>query len=202
MEMGENVMMEEGMIDWDDESEDISFDVGSVTSIESFMQNDPGYITRVIFDKQYFWIFSDGNEEYKKIPIFIAFNEEKPIVGESAKELFETKPSFVVYDLIEICSNMNEPVVTNPKWSFSVKNDSDGALSFFFESINGFTKSSPDFLIAIILKHCLRLVKQKTGEKINELFIAFNFPNPSDQLKNVFYEAAKLLPLKPEIVFC
>uniref|UniRef100_A0AC34G2T9 Uncharacterized protein n=1 Tax=Panagrolaimus sp. ES5 TaxID=591445 RepID=A0AC34G2T9_9BILA len=180
-------------IGWDD-TDEIDFDVGSVTSIESFMQNDPGYKTRVIFDKQYFWILSDGNEEYEKVPIYIAFNEEKPIVGEAAKVLFETQPSFVVYDLIEICSSMNEKT-SNLNWSFSLKNDSDGILSFFFESINGSTKSTPDFLVAIILKHCLRLVKQKTGEKVNELFIAFNFPNPSDELKNVFQDAAKLLPL-------
>uniref|UniRef100_A0A914PQ84 Uncharacterized protein n=1 Tax=Panagrolaimus davidi TaxID=227884 RepID=A0A914PQ84_9BILA len=191
-------------IEWNNSDDDDSmnaFEVGSITSIESFMENDPGYKIRVIFDKQYFWIYAEDSREYEKIPIFIAFNETKPIVGDAAKRLHETQPSFVVYDLIEICSNLKE-LKTDQNWPFTLKNDSDGIFSFFFESINGSTKSTPDFLLAIILKHCLKLIKQKTGEKINELFICFNFPNPTTELKNIFMEAAKLLPLKPKIVFC
>lgn len=35
-----------------------------------------------------------------KTPIYIAFHEQKPVVGRKAKELLDSKPNFVVYGII------------------------------------------------------------------------------------------------------
>uniref|UniRef100_A0A914PPN8 Uncharacterized protein n=1 Tax=Panagrolaimus davidi TaxID=227884 RepID=A0A914PPN8_9BILA len=164
---------------------------------------------QMIIDKQNFAVSYYANgKEYNvndsegeaKTPIYIAFTENKPIIGKSAMEIFKEKPKFVVFDLIKLCSVSTEDIC-NPKWGFKLSKEEEtgDSLCLTFETLEGEKESTVEFLLALILKNGKERIKKETGKKFEEIEIKFNGFSPNETLKKNFTEAAKLL--KINIVF-
>uniref|UniRef100_A0A914P5I9 Uncharacterized protein n=1 Tax=Panagrolaimus davidi TaxID=227884 RepID=A0A914P5I9_9BILA len=163
---------------------------------------------RIIFDKQNFsvCIVKDDKETIitnsnglDKTPNYIAFTEEKPIVGKAALEMFNEKPDFVVFDLIKLCSITSEDVM-NPKWKFTLSKDEDGTIMVTMQTINGERKSSVAFLLAIVFKYALKIAKNENGKKVKNVEIKFVGFEPNETLKKNFIEAGNLMNVKT--TFC
>uniref|UniRef100_A0AC34FWP3 Uncharacterized protein n=1 Tax=Panagrolaimus sp. ES5 TaxID=591445 RepID=A0AC34FWP3_9BILA len=161
---------------------------------------------RFVFDKQTFTACIVKDEEkivvtsndLEKIPIYIAFIDKKPVIGKVAKEVYAANPKVVVFDLIKLCSITNADVM-NPKWGFKIEKE-DESLMVTVETVEGERRSSVEFLLALILKHGLQIIKNKTGKKMDKIEICFDGFTPNEILKKNFIEAAALI--KSEIVFC
>uniref|UniRef100_A0A914PL03 Uncharacterized protein n=1 Tax=Panagrolaimus davidi TaxID=227884 RepID=A0A914PL03_9BILA len=164
---------------------------------------------QMIFDKQNFSVsyFANGKEynindldEVVKTPIYIAFTEEKPIIGKSAMEVYKEKSKFVVFDLIKLCSVSTEDIC-NPKWGFKLSKEGEkgDSLCLTFETLEGEKYTTVEFLLALVLKNGKDRVKKETGKKFEEVEIKFDGFSPNEILKKNFIEAAKLL--KINIVF-
>uniref|UniRef100_A0A914P405 Uncharacterized protein n=1 Tax=Panagrolaimus davidi TaxID=227884 RepID=A0A914P405_9BILA len=107
-----------------------------------------------------------------KIPLYISFMEKKPVIGESAAKVAEKNPDFVVYDLMKICSIKFENA--DPKWPFKLIRNYNNEMLVEFETSNGPRRAGPDFLLAIVFNHCLKLIEKETGEKLEEIGIEFD----------------------------
>uniref|UniRef100_A0AC35GB80 Uncharacterized protein n=1 Tax=Panagrolaimus sp. PS1159 TaxID=55785 RepID=A0AC35GB80_9BILA len=164
---------------------------------------------QMVFDEQHFSVsyFTDGKEHIvndsngeAKTPIYIAFTEEKPIIGKSAMEMYSEKPKFVVFDLIKLCSVLTEDIC-NPKWEFKLSKEEEtgDSLVLAFETFEGEKYSTVDFLLAFILKNGKERIKKETGKKFEEIEIKFDGFSPNEILKKKFIEAGKLL--KTNILF-
>uniref|UniRef100_A0A914QK91 Uncharacterized protein n=1 Tax=Panagrolaimus davidi TaxID=227884 RepID=A0A914QK91_9BILA len=165
---------------------------------------------QMIFDKQNFSVsyFANG-KEYNvydsdgetKTPIYIAFTEEKPIIGKSAMDIYSEKPKFVVFDLIKLCSVSTEDIC-NPKWGFKLSKEEEtgDSLCLAFETFEGEKFSTVEFLLAFVLKNGKERIKKETGKKFEEVEIKFNGFSPNEILKKNFIEAAKLLKINTVFV--
>uniref|UniRef100_A0AC34GTB3 Uncharacterized protein n=1 Tax=Panagrolaimus sp. ES5 TaxID=591445 RepID=A0AC34GTB3_9BILA len=162
--------------------------------------------TKFIFDKQNFSVIAckSGSERamknhdgLDKTPTYIAFVEKKPIIGKAAMEAYGSKPKFVVSDLMKLCS-ISSTDVMNPKWGFRLSKEND-TIMVTMQTVDGERKSSATFLLALILKEALSIVKKDTGEKLEQVEIGFDGLAPNNILKKNFVEAGKLV--KVDIVF-
>uniref|UniRef100_A0A914YRT1 Uncharacterized protein n=1 Tax=Panagrolaimus superbus TaxID=310955 RepID=A0A914YRT1_9BILA len=133
-------------------------------------------------------------DELKKTPLYISFNEKKPIIGKSALKLYETKPAFVVFDLIRISSISNADL-QNPKWGFKLEKENE-SMMVTVNTFEGERRTSVDLLLALILKHARLLVKNEIGKKMDEIEVEFNSFIANDMLKKNFIEAGKLINVK------
>uniref|UniRef100_A0AC34FG85 Uncharacterized protein n=1 Tax=Panagrolaimus sp. ES5 TaxID=591445 RepID=A0AC34FG85_9BILA len=136
---------------------------------------------QMIFEKQNFSVkfLEDGFENIlvdsdglEKTPIYIAFNEEKAVVGKAAMETFAENPKFVVFDLIKLCSISNASNL-NPKWGFSLSKE-DESIIVTMQTAEGEKKSTTAFLLALILKNGKDRIKKETGKKVKEIEIKFD----------------------------
>uniref|UniRef100_A0AC34G347 Uncharacterized protein n=1 Tax=Panagrolaimus sp. ES5 TaxID=591445 RepID=A0AC34G347_9BILA len=163
---------------------------------------------RIVFGKQNFAIFVkeagsgfrmiEGADGLDGTPIYIAFTGEKPIVGHAAKELYNTKPEYVVFDLVKLCSITSADLMSQ-KWGFSVSKD-DNTIMVTMQTPDGEMKSSVALLLAIIIRHALKVIKNETGKKLNKTEIEFCSFAPNDVLKQTFIDAGKFMGI--EIEFC
>uniref|UniRef100_A0AC34FM17 Ku domain-containing protein n=1 Tax=Panagrolaimus sp. ES5 TaxID=591445 RepID=A0AC34FM17_9BILA len=162
-------------------------------------------VARIIFSKQTFAVYVKENgivrgikNDMDGIPLYIAFTEKKPIVGQSAKELYDKKPESVIFDLIKLCSTSNANIM-NPKWAFRFLKENN-CLMVNVHTVDGEKNSSVDLLMALILRHAMKIIKNETGKKMNKIEIEFRGFSPNDILKQTFINAGKLM--EAEIKFC
>uniref|UniRef100_A0A914PIN6 Uncharacterized protein n=1 Tax=Panagrolaimus davidi TaxID=227884 RepID=A0A914PIN6_9BILA len=165
--------------------------------------NDAIEKVRFVFEKQHFSVFvyfENGNiDSNEKTPIYIAFNEKRPIIGKAAFEVYSKKPQFVVFDLIKLCSISNSDII-NPKWGFKLENDENESIMVEFETLEGPRRSKVEFLLALILKKGLENIsKNGIGKDVEKIEIGFNGIELNEILENNFINAGKLL--KTDIVF-
>uniref|UniRef100_A0AC35FDE3 Uncharacterized protein n=1 Tax=Panagrolaimus sp. PS1159 TaxID=55785 RepID=A0AC35FDE3_9BILA len=163
---------------------------------------------RLVFDKQNFVVFgrNDDKEEIirtangaDKTPIYIAFTEKKPVFGKTAMDVYGHKPNLVVFDLIKLCSISNADIM-NPKWGFRLEKEENESIMVTIETVEGERRSSVEFLLALILKHGLEIIKNGIGKKMGQIEIGFvDGFSPNEILKKNFIEAGKLI--KTDIVF-
>uniref|UniRef100_A0AC35FWB5 Uncharacterized protein n=1 Tax=Panagrolaimus sp. PS1159 TaxID=55785 RepID=A0AC35FWB5_9BILA len=158
---------------------------------------------RVVFYPKHFSVyFQNKNKESiledfddsKKIPLYISFNEKKPIIGNPALKLYSTKPKFVVFDLIKL-SCISNIESANPKYKFKLDKE-DETFMITVETFEGERRLSVQFLLALILKHALLLVKNETGKKMEEMEIEFDSVSENEILKKNFEDAGKLINVK------
>uniref|UniRef100_A0AC34FEU7 Uncharacterized protein n=1 Tax=Panagrolaimus sp. ES5 TaxID=591445 RepID=A0AC34FEU7_9BILA len=158
---------------------------------------------RVVFDQHNFSVYLQNKnkeciledfDELKQTPLYISFQTKKPIIGKSALKLCEKKPEFFVFDLIRLSSISNADL-TNPKWGFKIEKEND-TMMVTFDTFEGERRTSVEFILALILKHALTLVKNEIGKKMEEIEIEFNGFTANEMLKKNFVEAGKLLKVK------
>uniref|UniRef100_A0AC34GTW7 Uncharacterized protein n=1 Tax=Panagrolaimus sp. ES5 TaxID=591445 RepID=A0AC34GTW7_9BILA len=163
---------------------------------------------KIVFTPKYFSIYlMDYRKEEKvikdsagctEIPLYISFLEKKPVVGEAALKIMEENPTFVVYDLMKLCSTNFDKA--DPKWPFKISKDSNDATFIELETFEGFRVSEPDFLMAIIFKSCLKMIKKEIGETMEEVEIEFKDVGSKDEYVATFTEAAEKVNLKLKFV--
>uniref|UniRef100_A0A914QE87 Uncharacterized protein n=1 Tax=Panagrolaimus davidi TaxID=227884 RepID=A0A914QE87_9BILA len=159
---------------------------------------------KIVFTQDYFSvrILENGGEQkmindsdgIAKIPLYISFMEKKPVIGEAAVKCAEKNPNFVVYDLMKLCSNNFDKV--DPKWSFKLNRNCNNEMSVEFETSNGPRKASPDFLLAIIFNHCMKLIEKETGKKMEEIGIEFEGLEKNEIIASCFEKAGKKINVK------
>uniref|UniRef100_A0A914YVH1 Uncharacterized protein n=1 Tax=Panagrolaimus superbus TaxID=310955 RepID=A0A914YVH1_9BILA len=164
-------------------------------------------VARIVFTKQTFAVYVKENGIVRGIesgggsdgiPIYIAFTDKKPIVGQSAKELYSSKPESVVFDLIKLCSTSIADIM-NPKWGFRFLEENK-CLMVNVHTADGEKNSSVDLLLALILRHALKIIKNETGKKLNKIEIEFRCFSANNIIKKTFINAGKLMEV--EINFC
>uniref|UniRef100_A0AC34GM70 Uncharacterized protein n=1 Tax=Panagrolaimus sp. ES5 TaxID=591445 RepID=A0AC34GM70_9BILA len=89
----------------------------------------------------------------------------------------------------------------NPKWGFVVSKKND-TMMVTVETEEGERQSSVDFLLALILKHGIKIFegKKNHGKNVQKIEIEFNGFCANQTLKQTFEKAAENLNL--QIVFC
>uniref|UniRef100_A0A914PNC5 Uncharacterized protein n=1 Tax=Panagrolaimus davidi TaxID=227884 RepID=A0A914PNC5_9BILA len=98
--------------------------------------------------------------------LFISFNEEKPKYFEDAIKVFETKPSFVVYDIIKILSTSPDYVDPDSDWKFTLTKDVNNPVLLEFDNFDGTKKAaSPQLLLALLIKQHVKAITAKIGSK-------------------------------------
>uniref|UniRef100_A0A914Q7I0 Uncharacterized protein n=1 Tax=Panagrolaimus davidi TaxID=227884 RepID=A0A914Q7I0_9BILA len=138
---------------------------------------------------------SDGST---KIPLYISFMEKKPVIGESAAKVAEKNPDFVVYDLMKLCSINFENA--DPKWPFKLIKNYNNEILVEFETSNGPRRAGPDFLLAIVFNHCLKLIEKETGEKLEEIGIEFEGFEKKEDFVPCFMKAVEKINVKPNFL--
>ena len=68
------------------------------------------------------------------------------------------------------------------------------------QTANGEHRSSTAFILSMVFRHALKLIKNETGKSIQSLQIKFDGFNPNEVLKDTFEKAGKLS--KTNILFC
>ena len=84
----------------------------------------------------------------------------------------------------------------DPQWKFKMIRDSKNGFLVEMDTFRGRRKSEMDFLIAILLQKCLKLISNETGEKVNELEVEFKVPDNEDNLTFKFLKAAERIDIK------
>uniref|UniRef100_A0AC35GED9 Uncharacterized protein n=1 Tax=Panagrolaimus sp. PS1159 TaxID=55785 RepID=A0AC35GED9_9BILA len=139
-------------------------------------------MAKIVFAHDHFsvYVMEDGEGEKMiknsdgstKISLYISFMEKKPVIGESAAKVAEKNPDFVVYDLMKLCSiNFKN---ADPKWPFKLIKNYNNEMLVEFETSNEPRRAGPEFLLAIVFNHCLKLIEKETGEKLKEIGIEFD----------------------------
>uniref|UniRef100_A0A914Y2P2 Uncharacterized protein n=1 Tax=Panagrolaimus superbus TaxID=310955 RepID=A0A914Y2P2_9BILA len=117
--------------------------------------------------------------------------------------MVETKPSFVVYDLLKIMSMPPTEIDIDETWHFNFTKDSDDQTLIEFDNFNGQkSAASPKFLMALLLKQHLKAIKNVTGEKPRELGFCLFKVDDSDKerLKNQIIESFELLKIESQFI--
>uniref|UniRef100_A0A914Y525 Uncharacterized protein n=1 Tax=Panagrolaimus superbus TaxID=310955 RepID=A0A914Y525_9BILA len=179
----------------DSETSDITEKLGKNLNIKNpvekakiiFGKND---FSIMIWEKGSMKTLKDSNG-FTKIPYYIAFDEEIPVFGEAAKEVLKTKPTFVVYDLLKLScmENVNEK---DSIWPFNVTKNAEGDIMVDFDTFRGRRKTRPGFLLALLVKYCLKLITDETGgDLLTDLEVGFNGLDTENKLIFNILEAAK-----------
>uniref|UniRef100_A0AC35GI59 Uncharacterized protein n=1 Tax=Panagrolaimus sp. PS1159 TaxID=55785 RepID=A0AC35GI59_9BILA len=135
--------------------------------------------------------------------LYISFDEEKQKFGETASAMLETKPSFVVYDLIKIMSMPPGEIDIDETWHFSIKEDSENPVLIEFDNFDGEKSSaSPAFLLAILLKQHLKAIKNEIGGKPKKIGFCFFKVDDSvkERLKNEIVKSFELLKVESQFI--
>uniref|UniRef100_A0AC34FEJ8 Uncharacterized protein n=1 Tax=Panagrolaimus sp. ES5 TaxID=591445 RepID=A0AC34FEJ8_9BILA len=132
--------------------------------------------------------------------MFLNFNQEKPSFGQKAFDLFQTKPDSAVYDLIKIMSMPSSAIKVNPKWNFKVTEDAEHGVLLDFASHDGDRRAaSPSFLMAIMLKEHIKVIKKESGTKPEVLGFSvlkgFN-EEEKERIKQQIEESCRLLSVE------
>uniref|UniRef100_A0AC34FC51 Uncharacterized protein n=1 Tax=Panagrolaimus sp. ES5 TaxID=591445 RepID=A0AC34FC51_9BILA len=159
---------------------------------------------KIIFTQTHFSIFivKDGKKKVIKdsngstnIPLCISFVEDIPIVGKKAEESLLTQPTFVVYDLMKLCS---KDVLKNkdPKWPFKLRKNSKTIFLVEFDTVSGRRKKAADVFIKVILIFCLELIEKESGKNFKEIGIEFEGFGNQEDLCECFLKAADRINMK------
>uniref|UniRef100_A0A914QKC2 Uncharacterized protein n=1 Tax=Panagrolaimus davidi TaxID=227884 RepID=A0A914QKC2_9BILA len=102
-----------------------------------------------------------------KIPTFISFHDDMPlIIGDEAIPIASQYPSFVVYDILKLAkmpSSNSSTFKIDKKWGFKVVKDLNENLQIIFDTWRGRRKATPQFLLAILFNHLLKLATKQIG---------------------------------------
>uniref|UniRef100_A0A914PTJ1 Uncharacterized protein n=1 Tax=Panagrolaimus davidi TaxID=227884 RepID=A0A914PTJ1_9BILA len=145
--------------------------------------------------------------------LFISFCDKKQKYGFAAAEDYRKNPNFVVFgmlqffllsknfavlDLIKIMSMLpNSKIEADPSWGFTFTENAENPLLIQFDNFDGNKKAaSPAFLMAMLLKHHLKIIKSEIGEKPKELgfWLLDKFKaDEKERIKNGIKDACTLL---------
>uniref|UniRef100_A0A914PXM6 Uncharacterized protein n=1 Tax=Panagrolaimus davidi TaxID=227884 RepID=A0A914PXM6_9BILA len=130
--------------------------------------------------------------------LFISFCDKKPKYGFAAAEDYRENPTFVVFDLRKIMSVLpNIKIDTDPRWGFTFTENSKNPLLIQFDNFDRNTKAaSAAFLMAMLLKHHLKIIKSEIGEKPKELgfwFLDKFKAEEKERIKSGIKDACELL---------
>uniref|UniRef100_A0AC34FST2 Uncharacterized protein n=1 Tax=Panagrolaimus sp. ES5 TaxID=591445 RepID=A0AC34FST2_9BILA len=119
--------------------------------------------------------------------LYIAFDEEKPKYRNQAIKVLKRKPTFVVYDLLQIMASKEND---DFNWKFKITKDDENPILIEFDNFDGNkTAATPEFLMALFLKDHIKAIKHEIGTKPTE--IGFVFFDKKDKLKCDDYSMLK-----------
>uniref|UniRef100_A0A914PTG3 Uncharacterized protein n=1 Tax=Panagrolaimus davidi TaxID=227884 RepID=A0A914PTG3_9BILA len=136
--------------------------------------------------------------------LLIAFDKEEISYCNDAIETYRTKPSFVICDLLKIMSMPINEVLAIKTLDFSITKDSENPVIFEFDNFDGTKKfSTPAFLMALLLKQHIKVIKNEMNEKPKML--CFCFPSESivenrKRIEKYIEESCKLLKISCEFL--
>uniref|UniRef100_A0A914QCC6 Uncharacterized protein n=1 Tax=Panagrolaimus davidi TaxID=227884 RepID=A0A914QCC6_9BILA len=135
----------------------------------------------------------DCNGDSFIIPYISFYN--KFIIGKDAIEMKMKHPKFVVYDLFKIIEIIHTGASPDPTWEFSIQKNSEGTSVVIFDTWRGQRKATPQFLMAILINHLLKLAKNYIGFKPKDFKVKLNIPstNNMDALKKCVSGACEFL---------
>uniref|UniRef100_A0A914Y2V5 Uncharacterized protein n=1 Tax=Panagrolaimus superbus TaxID=310955 RepID=A0A914Y2V5_9BILA len=154
-------------------------------------------------------VYNEDSGEYEALEewngdegaqLFISFDEEKPKYCDEAAEVYDIKPSFVVYDLVKIMSIPPKNLkAERSHWCFRITKDDKNPVLIEFDNFDGTKKAaSPEFLMALLLKQHLKVITAKLGTKQKHL--SYAFPDLTDKEYNrvigSLHKASKLINVK------
>uniref|UniRef100_A0A914QBW0 Uncharacterized protein n=1 Tax=Panagrolaimus davidi TaxID=227884 RepID=A0A914QBW0_9BILA len=113
--------------------------------------------------------------------------------------MFNVKPEYVVYDIIQLCSN-SSLIFVNPKWKFTLSKSDDSSLMITFKTFDGERQANPMILLAMIIKDGINKIQKEINAILDEIEIGFDGFIPNKFLKQNFEKAAERL--KIGISFC
>uniref|UniRef100_A0AC35GDV8 Uncharacterized protein n=1 Tax=Panagrolaimus sp. PS1159 TaxID=55785 RepID=A0AC35GDV8_9BILA len=131
--------------------------------------------------------------------LLIAFDKEEISYCNDAIETYRTKPSFVICELLHIMSMPIKEVLAIKSTNFSITKDSENPIIFEFDNFDGTKKlSTPAFLMALLLKQHIKVIKNEMNEKPKKL--CFYFPMESNvenrkRIEKYIEESCKLLKI-------
>uniref|UniRef100_A0AC34FCY8 Uncharacterized protein n=1 Tax=Panagrolaimus sp. ES5 TaxID=591445 RepID=A0AC34FCY8_9BILA len=136
-----------------------------------------------------------GNE------LLIAFDKEKPSYCTEAVATIRSKPTFVVSDLLNVMSKSSaKPFYP---FGFKITEDSENPVLIEFDNFDGTRKvATPVFLMALLLKQHIKMIKNETVEKPAK--IGFCLPLEKDAVKQMHLQnqiKESFTALKSEGVF-
>uniref|UniRef100_A0A914PZ05 Uncharacterized protein n=1 Tax=Panagrolaimus davidi TaxID=227884 RepID=A0A914PZ05_9BILA len=152
----------------------------------SFIVSNTEYFGRIGFINIMSW---NNNEGLYGEDLYISFDKEKPKFRNEAFKVLKEKPTFVVYDLLDILASKIDNFHTRPYWQFSITKDEENPILIEFDNFDGSRKhATPQFLIALLIKDHLKVIKEEIGEKPAEIGVVF-----VDKYKNEKYFNHSLL---------
>jgi ABC-type multidrug transport system ATPase subunit len=136
--------------------------------------------------------------------LFINFDKKKTRFGTNAVTTPKTKMNTVVYDLIKIISMPADNIQVNEEWKFTFTKDNDHLVLIEFDSFDGTKKAaSPTFLMAMLLKEHIKIIKNETVDKPDSLgFCVLNEFTEAEKrrVEEGLKEACKLLKIDTSFV--
>uniref|UniRef100_A0A914PBF9 Uncharacterized protein n=1 Tax=Panagrolaimus davidi TaxID=227884 RepID=A0A914PBF9_9BILA len=135
--------------------------------------------------------------------LVISFAKKEPQFCKNACESLRTKPSYCVYDLMQIMSLPPGTIEKIPRWFFNLSSDSEHPVLLEYDNFGGGKKrESPEFLFSLLIKEHIKAIKDETGENPKEL--VFCIPNytgePKELLENGIQKACKLLEVGCSVI--
>lgn len=82
------------------------------------------------------------------------------------------------------------------KWAFKVLKNYDEEILIEFDTFRGRRKTSPIYLLSMVLGFCSKSIKDHCDEKLNEIGIKFKDVEGKEMLKDRFIKAAEKANLK------
>uniref|UniRef100_A0AC34H0C1 Uncharacterized protein n=1 Tax=Panagrolaimus sp. ES5 TaxID=591445 RepID=A0AC34H0C1_9BILA len=136
--------------------------------------------------------------------LFLHFNQEKPTLLAKVKD--SVKHTVIkASDIIKVMTMPCDNITIDPKWSFTVVSDDENPVLLEFDDVDGEkSAASPAFLMALIVKELVRIIKMEIGEMPTKLGIyIFNEFDQKAKKKRVeaqLQEACSLLKLDSQIL--
>uniref|UniRef100_A0A914Q6A9 Uncharacterized protein n=1 Tax=Panagrolaimus davidi TaxID=227884 RepID=A0A914Q6A9_9BILA len=97
------------------------------------------------------------------IPIMIGFYDGRIQIGTEAVEIKKEHNSFVVSDILKFMKADSLNLKIDPKWGFQVTNDSDKNILLEFDTFRGRRKTTPSFLMSLMIKWAIKNIEIKEG---------------------------------------
>uniref|UniRef100_A0A914YLG4 Uncharacterized protein n=1 Tax=Panagrolaimus superbus TaxID=310955 RepID=A0A914YLG4_9BILA len=140
--------------------------------------------------------------------LMFCFDPRKPLAGESIENPYSSEMedermkefSSVVFDLIKIMSMPADNIKVEDSWGFRITKDDENPVLLEFKNYEKTLKlASPAFLMALLLKEHLRVMKDEIGEKPGEIGFCIldeKYSNAEkERIKQGLEEACKLLKI-------
>uniref|UniRef100_A0AC35F709 Uncharacterized protein n=1 Tax=Panagrolaimus sp. PS1159 TaxID=55785 RepID=A0AC35F709_9BILA len=97
---------------------------------------------------------------------FISFDRKRPKFGQKAMDSVNTNNTSVIFDLIKIMSMSPENIEPDKKWGFTITKNVENQILLKFVNFDGRKKrSTPTFLMALLLRKHLKVIERKIREK-------------------------------------